>query len=68
MTNFIPTTEQQHDNFVDRWCRKCQGESQEQSCELLTKAWWHTIYTDYPKQWIIGYDGPICTAFEENKE
>lgn len=57
-------------DFMDRWCASCRHDADYDDgltgagCEIAAMALAH-YSTDprYPREWIIGERGPICTAW-----
>jgi hypothetical protein len=69
---FRPSNGTSGDIFCAQWCDMCQKErayrenpDHESGCEILSATLIQDIDDeDYPKEWVYGPSGPMCTAFQ----
>ncbi len=53
--------------FIEKWCDRCQMIGTEhESCPILLDSMVYEVdVSEYPSEFRMGKNGPICTAFKE---
>ena len=61
---YRPSNGAEGDGFIGQWCEKCEHDSMEDPCDILTRTLAHRIdEPEYPVEWIRDKEGTSCTAF-----
>lgn len=63
---YRPSNGAEGESFFSAWCEKCDNDSKEPLCEILTRSMAFDIEDqEYPVEWVCTDKGPECTAFVE---
>ena len=68
---YRPSNGTEGEGFYAAWCAKCQHErymrtnpERARGCQILVRTMAYDVDDPkYPPEWIVGPDGPECTAF-----
>lgn len=66
---YRPGSGTEGDCFFAAWCYKCARHPEEEDddverCEIIYQTFLYPATDEqYPKEWIVGKNGPECTAF-----
>lgn len=73
---YRPANIKERNEFDAKWCDSCDRErgfrknsSIYKCCSIPVKSIFNPIDSpDYPKEWIVGPNGPACTAYIPDKQ
>ena len=64
---YRPYSSCEGESFMEEFCYNCQKDDEDEEiyCDILFRSISCDInHENYPKEWIIGTNGPVCTAYK----